>query len=167
MLHNKLRKMRNDDEGFTLIELLVVILIIGVLAAIAIPTFLNQKGKASDANAKADVRTAQTAEETYATDNNTYGDASALQAIEPSLNGANALTAVPDAVTDSTLAYTQQANHSASNSFIATVTSSSTVVYAIVRKPDGTVQRLCKVPTTASSPGGCKVASGTSGPGTW
>ena len=56
------------EDGFTLIELLVVILIIGVLAAIAIPSFLNQTGKATDAAAKELAHSAQIAAETYATD---------------------------------------------------------------------------------------------------
>ena len=68
----RLRHRAHGQEGFTLIELLVVILIIGILAAVAIPAFLNQKSKATDANVKSDINTAQTALETYYTDNETY-----------------------------------------------------------------------------------------------
>lgn len=69
-----LRKFREaqEEEGFTLIELLVVVIIIGILAAIAIPVFLNQRRKAWDSAVKSDLRNAATAQETYLTDYDVY-----------------------------------------------------------------------------------------------
>jgi type IV pilus assembly protein PilA len=83
------------EGGFTLVEILVVMLILGMLAAIAIPSFFNQREKAKDAQAKVAVRTAQTAAETLATDNDGRYDGAGgvtvanLVKIEPSLNNAN------------------------------------------------------------------------------
>ena len=61
--------MDENEEGFTLIELLVVIIIIGILAAIAIPVFLNQRKKGWDSAVRSDLRNAATAQETYVGDN--------------------------------------------------------------------------------------------------
>lgn len=101
----QLRKRMGREEGFTLIELLVVMLILGILAAIAIPTFFNQREKAQDSDAKAMARTAQTAIETYATDNGgSYAGATPaiLQGLEPTIDtaGTNQVT-VPAATSNS------------------------------------------------------------------
>ena len=68
----RLLAAREKEEGFTLIELLVVIIIIGILAAIAIPVFLNQRAKGWDSAVKADLRNAATAQETFLTDTGAY-----------------------------------------------------------------------------------------------
>jgi len=72
----RIRKSAEEkDQGFTLIELLVVIIIIGILAAIAIPVFLNQRQKGWDAQAKSDLKNMATAQETYLTDTGSYTSA--------------------------------------------------------------------------------------------
>jgi type IV pilus assembly protein PilA len=140
MLH-AMRKRMQDEKGFTLIELLVVILIIGILAAIAIPSFISQKDKAGDAAAKSYVRNEQTAEETYFTDNNAYANSLAtLKTIEPTLGDYPDPASTP---ADPTVA---------GNSYSISAKSKAGVTYTIARGTNGIVTRTCDKPNTGSCP---------------
>jgi type IV pilus assembly protein PilA len=178
-MFQRLRVRAQGQEGFTLIELLVVILIIGILAAVAIPAFLNQKGKANDANSKSDARTAQTAEETYFTDNQAYTGATAnLTQIEPTLAQAIATPALggDSLVLDSPAIAADSFGASlgtapvAANSFDVMVTSKSNVQYAITRSTTGVTYRTCTVPSGSNSSGCTLLAANVAqgyGNGTW
>ena len=125
----------HDEGGFTLIELLVVILIIGILAAIAIPALLSQKSKAYDSSAKTVAQTAQTAMETYATENNgeyTGGTAKKLNEIEPSLN----ISKTNEAELEATVV--------TNNSYTVTAVAANTGdKYSVVRNSAGEVEHKC------------------------
>jgi type IV pilus assembly protein PilA len=82
-----MRERLNKEEGFTLIELMVVVLIIAVLVAIAIPSFLGFRNRAEDRSAQADLRNSLLAEKAFWTDNGAYtaNGSAELGAYEPSL----------------------------------------------------------------------------------
>jgi type IV pilus assembly protein PilA len=136
---NKLRERAQSEQGFTLIELLVVILIIGILAAIAIPAFLGQRARAQDTAAKSAVREAQTAMETFYTDNQTYVATKAqLEDIEESLKTSPGSSLV--------------VSGTAADAYTLTVTSVTTNTFAIAKASGGVVTRSCTRPNTK---GGC------------
>jgi type IV pilus assembly protein PilA len=141
-----LRRGIRDERGFTLVELLVVIMIIGVLAEIAIPSFLGQSAKSDDAAAKSAVQTAQIATEAYRLDHGNYCGVtpSKLIAIEPALSQANALS-----VNVSSCDGGDTSEYSVS----VTSRSSLATVYS-VRVQNGESARTCSTPGQASCPAG-------------
>ena len=142
-------RLNGDSEaGFTLIELLVVMLILGILAAIALPAFFNQKEKAGDSKSKENIHTAQVAMETCATENGNKYSATActetglhnIEPVIPANDGAGGYTITPEE-NKYTIAYQTKGGEE--------------TVFTLTRDETGNLAYTCNHP----GKGGCPVGS--------
>src|ERR1700722_730648 len=144
-MFNRLRQRSRNEGGFTLIELLVVILIIGILAAIALPSFLSQTSKANDSAAKTQIGTLQTTMQAYAIEHSgsfVGATLTELQKIEPILKDTSTATAAV------------AGTPTAEGFEVSSTAKGSGNVYKL-KSEKGAVTRSCTTSVTGNNGGGC------------